>query len=151
MCVNQRPGSGGPHQVHVINPDSAFSLYHQVEPNEIRLLPWLQEKRSRDSHPAHGSRDGTIQPAGEELSLARNAYPHFQKGLSIQVLRLQFGHVDQARIFDADVGDLKQWHRYRILGLDTQVTFSVLRDLRVEAGPGSRTYPFHAVQGEVFQ
>ena len=32
-------GQRFPHQVHVINPDSSFSLHHQVEPDQIGLMP----------------------------------------------------------------------------------------------------------------
>src|SRR5262249_47710767 len=120
---------GSPHQVHVINPDSTSPLYDQVEPDQIWLLPRLQEKRGRDHHPAHSPRDWAIKPAGEELSLARNAHPHLQKAFSVQVLRLQAGLVDEGRVFDVDIRDLKKWNCYRLHGVDSHRTLSIRRGL----------------------
>src|SRR5882724_7620613 len=62
VCLTSVAGKRLSRQVHVINPYSSPSLHHQVQPNQIRLLSRLEEKRSHGRHPTHGARNWTIQP-----------------------------------------------------------------------------------------
>jgi hypothetical protein len=62
VCLRSVAGKRLSRQVHVIDPHSSASLHHQVQPNQIRLLSRLEEKRSHGRHPTHGARNWTIQP-----------------------------------------------------------------------------------------